>query len=470
MNACRKKLTGRITDRVIVALLFLWTVCILMPACVNTFPENNNDLTLALLISQNTGSTTLDAARITSGSTQTLSDATATSIAFNTENFDQGNFFDSATPDRMIAPQLDIYFMSASAGFLNNATGRRMVSFSGDSVLLRDIRRAISTGQDTSASMGVLQQLSAGQILQLELLQNSGGNLNTIADDTTNFAVARMDRAVAGAARARTTAGHNIIDSTPTVITYHVEDYDTGGFYDLSQPDRMIASASGIYLVSAHGLWANTANGSRGIELFMNGTTSIARDMCEYVPADFTGQGVSTIIQLQTGDYISARAFQTSGGGVILQSGAVLEMARLDSTGASTREIMYRRVPDGFANLATGVDTFLTLSNVLRADSAYDTTNVNRTTILKDGIYLMVANLQIDANAANRRRMELMVNSTTILSAYKRGIGAGGTTLNIVTLYKFTAGDYVEVRVNQDSGSALAYVYKNSFLQMIKLD
>ncbi|MCB1310115.1 MAG: hypothetical protein KDK30_18150, partial [Leptospiraceae bacterium] len=174
MNACRKKLTGRITDRVIVALLFLWTVCILMPACVNTFPENNNDLTLALLISQNTGSTTLDAARITSGSTQTLSDATATSIAFNTENFDQGNFFDSATPDRMIAPQLDIYFMSASAGFLNNATGRRMVSFSGDSVLLRDIRRAISTGQDTSASMGVLQQLSAGQILQLELLQNSG--------------------------------------------------------------------------------------------------------------------------------------------------------------------------------------------------------------------------------------------------------------------------------------------------------
>lgn len=105
------------------------------------------------------------------------------------------------------------------------------------------------------------------------------------------------------------------------------------------------------------------------------------------------------------------------------------------------------------------------VSQVLAFNSErYDTlamhdnvTNNSRITIVDAGLYLITAAVEFAANATGYRQIELLLSAATFIAIDNRvSVGAGDTTkCNISTVYKFTAGQYLEVRAMQTSGGAL---------------
>ena len=86
--------------------------------------------------------------------------------------------------------------------------------------------------------------------------------------------------------------------------------------------------------------------------------------------------------------------------------------------------------------------------------------NTGRITFTTAGTYLVGATLQFADNATGNRQVAIRLNGSTLLDvrtfpAYSTG---GGSMLGTATLYAFSAGDYVEVRVYQNSGAALDVV------------
>ncbi len=83
-------------------------------------------------------------------------------------------------------------------------------------------------------------------------------------------------------------------------------------------------------------------------------------------------------------------------------------------------------------------------------------TNPERFTIAKAGIYRIGACVQWASSSPGDRAVRLRLNGST----YIAGVGASGIAyslqfMNVETEYRFAAGDYIEVRVVQDSGGAL---------------
>lgn len=85
------------------------------------------------------------------------------------------------------------------------------------------------------------------------------------------------------------------------------------------------------------------------------------------------------------------------------------------------------------------------------------TTNNTRITIPQSGKYLVVAQVRFDTTTGGTiRQAEILKNGTTVI-ANERSLAASGVTahFSVVTMRNFTAGDYLEVRVYQDSGATV---------------
>lgn len=107
-------------------------------------------------------------------------------------------------------------------------------------------------------------------------------------------------------------------------------------------------------------------------------------------------------------------------------------------------------------SVPTATFTTLTLdSERYDNDGIHSTvTNTSRLTIQKSGIYLFTTNLQFQASAATRVTTSFYYNATT---RYERDVtpAVGGATddrHSITMTFPMTAGDYMEVQANQNSG------------------
>lgn len=103
------------------------------------------------------------------------------------------------------------------------------------------------------------------------------------------------------------------------------------------------------------------------------------------------------------------------------------------------------------------------VSQILAFNSErYDTSTMHdpaantKITIPTAGLYLVTAGVEFASNATGYRQIELLVGGATFIGIDNRTAVNGDTTkLNIATVYKFTAGQYIEVRALQNSGGAL---------------
>jgi hypothetical protein len=127
-------------------------------------------------------------------SDQTLGNASYTTLTWGGETWDVGTMHDNSTnPDRITIPRTGIYLVHLQVSWRASATGSRLlgVSKNGTSGFegqpYSQIVAADSTTHRQLAS--AILALNATDYLLARAYQNSGGNLDIIADDSTWFSV-----------------------------------------------------------------------------------------------------------------------------------------------------------------------------------------------------------------------------------------------------------------------------------------
>lgn len=449
----------------------------LQSACLAEFPADDGSVFLGLLLAANLNDTsTLSGARVVRTTSLAVADSTVTTISYDMTDFDTAGMTNTAITsgsfDGLTTTAADLYFLSGGVDYDTAAGGTRALQFVDPGVVSGgQITRAVM-GAPTAHSMGQLRSLNAGARIGLQTLQTFGATLNTTPDRTTSLALLRMDRAALSSALVRQTAPQAIASGAPVVVNFDSSDYDTGGYFNAAQSDRLTIAEAGVYLVVANtAMLSSGVADTRGVELQVNGTTSIARDIRTNAAASAAFQGAHAVYQFAAGDFIQLRYFQNSGANQPLQAQTTLSIARLDSTVSSARSMIQRRPPAGIAGLASGAATSVDLSEVDRADAAFTVTNASTTTIVESGLYLTVANLYFaTAAGGNRRRIDLVVNGSIDVSELRQPIAGGNGTLNLIALRNFSAGDTVRLRAIHNSGGTLAVQTPATFFQMIKLD
>ena len=105
-------------------------------------------------------------------------------------------------------------------------------------------------------------------------------------------------------------------------------------------------------------------------------------------------------------------------------------------------------------NVNTSSNTVLTAdSELYDLDSMHSTvSNTSRITATTAGKYRIAALVEWDTDATGRREAELLVNGSTVHTLVT-ATAVSGLTLNGSKILTLAAGDYVEVRVWQNSGT-----------------
>jgi hypothetical protein len=121
-------------------------------------------------------------------------------------------------------------------------------------------------------------------------------------------------------ARVYHNANQAIANNAMTALAFNSERWDLGtpnlDMHDMAANNsRLTCRVPGLYLITGCAEYPANANGVRGLEVFLNGATSIA---WEDVHADDGVSGtdltITTTYRLAVGDYVELRAYQTSGG------------------------------------------------------------------------------------------------------------------------------------------------------------
>ncbi len=127
----------------------------------------------------------------------------------------------------------------------------------------------------------------------------------------------------------------------------------------------------------------------------------------------------------------------------------------------STNRPAVRATLTGTQSIGNSTETSVTFNGTDQFDtqSLHDPAlNNTRITIPVTGIYLVIAQISFAINGTGYRECSVRINGTTyILPTIKMGAHAGASTglAPHVSLYQFTAADYIEVRAFQTSGGAL---------------
>lgn len=119
---------------------------------------------------------------------------------------------------------------------------------------------------------------------------------------------------------------------------------------------------------------------------------------------------------------------------------------------------IYKSTDQSISNNTTTAITFDT--ERWDTDSFHEgVTNPTRLTIPYTGYYVFGAGLEwATAATASRREIFIRMNGTTRLVDDEVGVAVGNTAnprMNCASYYSFTAGDYIEMMVFQNSGGAL---------------
>ena len=125
--------------------------------------------------------------------TQSLTDATATALTFNSEDFDVGGLHStSSNTSRMTIPASmgGVYLLIGGTGFAPNATGFRQLDLkkNGTTILASTTVPSNTAGSPTGIfHLSFVAVLAAADYIELFATQNSGGPLN-VGSATRNLA------------------------------------------------------------------------------------------------------------------------------------------------------------------------------------------------------------------------------------------------------------------------------------------
>lgn len=131
-------------------------------------------------------------------SNQTITTATDTAISFNAENYDTDTMHITAARERITFTTAGVYLVTLNVVWDKVEQVRfhlARIRKNGTDVLAFDTRRVDATSSDlyVAHSLSCLEQFSAADYVEAIVYQNTGANLDVIADDTSPvFAAKRM--------------------------------------------------------------------------------------------------------------------------------------------------------------------------------------------------------------------------------------------------------------------------------------
>lgn len=155
--------------------------------------RHNTDATAARL------NPVLPQVQVSNSGTQSIgTGGSPTALTFNQEGFDNGELHStSSNPTRLIAPITGLYMVGANVTWASNATGYRFMALresAGSARIAADSRPTVN-GDTTHQSCVTVWHFAAGTYFEVIVFQNSGGNLNVVANSASDpGAVAWMVR------------------------------------------------------------------------------------------------------------------------------------------------------------------------------------------------------------------------------------------------------------------------------------
>jgi hypothetical protein len=173
---------------------------------------------------------------------------------------------------------------------------------------------AIGTAPLVVTSTTEVANLNAHRVGGTDLTNAAATGLIAIGSGTGTAAWTTPD-----GARVYNSAAQVIADVADTLITYNTERWDNGGLHStVSNTGRLTAVKAGKYQITANVTWTANATGVREVwidhstagtiaDAFLTGSNVLDQSMC-----------VTTIYHLAAGEYVTASAFQSSGGNLNL--------------------------------------------------------------------------------------------------------------------------------------------------------
>lgn len=127
--------------------------------------------------------------KVYAGAAQTLATGVAASITFNSEDTDAKALHSTVTnPTRITAVVPGRYEVKGQVAFVSNGAGYRQVSLlKNGAIALASTRAAPANGAGTNLQVACSVYLAAGEYVEMQALQTSGGNLDTVAAMANTF-------------------------------------------------------------------------------------------------------------------------------------------------------------------------------------------------------------------------------------------------------------------------------------------
>jgi hypothetical protein len=125
---------------------------------------------------------TIPAARATTNLTQSIPNNAIADVTLNTEAFDTANLHDNVTNNHVLtAPVAGVYQITGNVRWASNATGARFLDISVAGGRIASVWADATGGTaETDQSVSAAYALAAGDQVNLEVFQNSGGALDLV--------------------------------------------------------------------------------------------------------------------------------------------------------------------------------------------------------------------------------------------------------------------------------------------------
>lgn len=397
-------------------------------------------------------------------------------------DFDTHNAFNLTTGIYTV-PVSGVYEISSRVTFAANATGSRTsrIRVNGSDVGESNIYTSFVDRPVMNASAQL--QLNAGDAVDINAFQNSGGALNY--DTTLSRSTFLQIQLVSGASpsadprviatRVNTSGTQSIPNATWSKVTsLATAQIDTNGAWD-SANDRIFFRVSGIYRITASGVFLNNATGARAVSVTYNGA-AIPSENGHGIPGtavDTLGMSGTFLRDCVAGEFVELAAYQSSGAALNL-IGGFLQVERLSgpSAIAANETIAVSAVNGSGQSIPNGVSTTVTnWTSVVDTHGAFNlTTGVF--TAPAAGLYKVAASI--------------IYNTGGVAALYRATISIpGGSTQNIVNGFtgsafacplvtavsRLTAGQQISIVALQDSGAArtLNSSSTNNFIQIERI-
>jgi hypothetical protein len=263
-------------------------------------------------------------------------------------------------------------------------------------------------------------------------------------------------------ARVYNDGNQNIAASTPTAVTYDQERWDTDGIWNVGNPTRLTSQTEGYYYIAASAVFDGDTLGTfRYCDLYLNGTTFIAKNWRSPTSNIDTCMSISTLYPLEVGDYVENMVYHNSTTDplALLSLGNYspeFSIQLVESTGARAIRTAIFDIPTG------GAPTVVPWQGEeWDTDGIWNVGQPTRLTCQTPGKYIICASGAWEYRLQGLREFYLLLNGTTTIAKDQIwGLSSSvAPSQNIETIYDLEEGDYIELYVYQNSGVARYLFY-----------